>query len=527
MERVLNISIRYRHALANTAERITLPVSVRKRRDAKLRKSKQSFIQRNAIDSPLIISCKRREFNHFRDNVYVNSWNEEIPLRFLASGGWLHYKSKGDYFNINTRSKPNHLDKHTKFADLGLSSALLDILKGEGVKHPSHVQVQTIPSILDMSNVICAAETGCGKTLAYLLPILQALINCKSMIDQKERTLASPLAVILLPSQELAQQVSSVAERYCKQLRLDVLCLSQGSATNRVISSLRAKPQSIDVLVATPGSLSIALRSKAISPMLVNHVVIDEADTLMDESFNRDTVQLLHQLSAKPAGIQGMQIVLASATLPRTLHSILGDTISAAGFVQCMTENLHHMLGHVTQRFMRLGHVDKPVELVKVLAESPKTPTMVFVKNCGAASYLHGLLREKRIESTALHGDLPGNERKGRFKEFQEEQCNVLVCSDVASRGLDTLRVSHVINYDFPFHITDYIHRAGRVGRLGSHVSGKVTNFIGHRPEVNLVWQIERAVRSNRDIAELPDVNTNTKGFINNQGLHVRRRFLR
>uniref|UniRef100_A0A8C5PI45 RNA helicase n=1 Tax=Leptobrachium leishanense TaxID=445787 RepID=A0A8C5PI45_9ANUR len=424
----------------------------------------------------LLIRARRAEFNQ---PVGETCGRWETPQ--LASRGWKHRLSRGDHFTIErTREQCSGPIETSTFQSLGLDPELITLLNSMGIQNPTWIQTRAIPLMMSGKNLVCAAETGTGKTLSYLLPILNQFFTGQP-IDSSD-----PLNLILVPSKELASQITSVARALCPHLSVSMVCGGQGkTGLERQLSR-----GAIDILVATPGALQKALKKDLVSLFSLRSVILDEADTLFDDTFS-DLVEdvLSHMRIAscekEVCGVEKKtQLVVVGATFPSHAGQVLGK----------MTD-----LGKLTTVKSKSLQAEKVTELLNVLknhaAENQGKGVLVFCKNSSTVNWLGYILDDHGIKHDRLQGSMPATMRVGIFRAFQRGQTSILVCTDLLSRGLDSLNVEIVVNYDFPPTIQDYIHRSGRVGRVGSKRQGRVISFVTHAWDVELVKKIETKVR--------------------------------
>ncbi|XP_072031223.1 probable ATP-dependent RNA helicase DDX28 [Amphiura filiformis] len=459
----------------------------------------------------LLLSAKRKEFNFYQHQKY-----DKFKPPMLASGGWKHKKSAGDYFTIlaykGNPSFSGNSENPTSFGDYGLDAQLKDALHKMNITTPSVIQNKAIPVILEGRNTLCAAETGSGKTLAYLLPILQSLLFESRPPRNITAKPGYPRVVVIVPARELAQQVFDVV----KILVADTnLCVKYIQGSRNSMKSLRSTFKlPLDVIVSTPGVMLKSLREEVVSLEYLRHIVIDEVDTMLDDSFSKDVINILTKIriSESEADIREgfAQLTLVGATMPKQVSKILEDVILEEAIQVISTPQLHRIMPHVNQKFLRLHSMDKGTKIIEMVRSDDKAgvPVMVFCNAIPTCDWLARLLEENNIKVLRLHGSQDAEERTGVLRAFMKGAANVLVCTDVSSRGVDTIKVRHVINFDFPNHMSDYIHRVGRVGRVGSENTGHVTSFVVHKWDVDLVNKIERTMHARLD---LPRVNANIK----------------
>lgn len=508
---------------ADYLPRITCPKKLMEKFNRQQKKNEFRRMNRQPRGS-LLISCKRGGYN-FHQNENFGKFN----VQKLVSCGWKNRKRVGDYFTLVPHSQNPSLvsdEVALSFQQLGISEGLCAGLKTLGFEHPTAIQRFAIPSLLRGENAVCAAETGSGKTLAYLLPAIEWALQLKSAFDSSVQTgnngvytnINTPNTVIITPNRELTQQVMSVAESLRAYADFVPHCLSGGQST----SSRRCRATPMDILIATPGKLRQSLAAKNIHSTNLQHFVIDESDTLLDDSFISELQDILRLLQVSPLEsvdsrvpfLGGTQTVLFSATMPRNVEHALGDLIPVHSVNKITTNGLHKLQPHVAQTFIRVAPGRKPeklIQLIKGNAEKQQT-ILVFTKNNKTCFFVSKLLEDNGVKCLRINGDMKPEERQGVYTKFKEGYCAVLVATDIMSRGLDTTNVQHVINYDFPTFMSDYIHRVGRVGRVGAEHAGQVTSFVTYRWDVDLLWKIETAARSK---TKLESVNANIKHFLN------------
>nr|XP_057945081.1 probable ATP-dependent RNA helicase DDX28 [Doryrhamphus excisus] len=428
----------------------------------------------------------------------------------LCSKGWKHNKSYGDYFTINniksvapfvSGSPEEDAEKPAKtFHKLHISKELVETLERLNITHPTTVQLQTIPKVMRGHNILCAAETGSGKTLSYLLPIVHKLKLTEGEFGAGSAKIRT---VILVPSRELTDQVAAVSRSLCAPLGMVTRTVGGGRGVGHIKSVFK---QSVpDILVATPGALVKALRRSWLDLSELNFLVVDEADTMFDPSFADMLEDILHhtEIARHPRDTQGpahkAQLLIVGATFPGGVGEVLSKVTDLGSMVVIKSKMLHFLMPHVKQTFLKVKGADKILELnhyLKLLQqEQGGGGVVVFCNKSSTVNWLGYSLEEMGVHHARLQGEMPATVRTGVFHNFQKGTVDVLLCTDIASRGLDTSRVCLVINYDFPESHTDYIHRAGRVGRAGGVEGGKVLSFVTHPWEVELVQKIERAAR--------------------------------
>ncbi|KAM6942696.1 putative ATP-dependent RNA helicase DDX28 [Xenentodon cancila] len=429
----------------------------------------------------------------------------------LCSRGWKHKKSFGDYFTINKTKDVGPYVAEVQaegvvqktpvtFNKLRICKELVETLDAIGIARPTTVQLQTIPKVLKGYNILCAAETGSGKTLSYLLPIVHRLQANKDLdLDAKKIC-----TVVLVPSRELAEQVAAVSRTLCAPFGLLTRTVGGGRGVGHIKTVFRRDYP--DILVATPGALVKALKRRCLDLSELNFLVVDEADTMFDPSFSDMLTKILFHtnIARDPKETLGLgsktQLLVVGATFPGGVGEVLSQVTDLGRMVVIKSKMLHYLMPHVKQTFLKVKGADKILELHQALKllqheKGGGGSALVFCNKASTVNWLGYSLEEMGVQHARLQGDMPAVVRAGIFQKFQKGAVNVLICTDIASRGLDTSRVSLVVNYDFPESHTDYIHRAGRVGRAGSVEGGEVLSFVTQMWDVELVQSIETAAR--------------------------------
>lgn len=341
-----------------------------------------------------------------------------------------------------------------------------------GYTRPTPVQKHAIPCAFAGRDVMCCAQTGSGKTCAFLLPAV-ARMDADYIPPPESDSAAAPRVVILSPTRELASQIWGEARKLVHR--------SSFRAT-QVYGGVEARPQltelarGCDICVATPGRLIDFIKRGVMSMRRCLYLVLDEADRMLDMGFEpqiRDIVEGQDMPSSK----DGRQTLLFSATFPREIQLLASDFLKlyvwvGVGRVGSTTEN-------ITQRVVQVEEHSK-VEQMLPLLEEVEGRTLLFVEQKKTASWLLSWLTARSVSATAIHGDRTQSEREAALSDFKSGRARVLVATDVAARGLDIAEVKHVINYDMPGNIDDYVHRIGRTARIGS--KGHATSLYATGP---------------------------------------------
>ena len=341
------------------------------------------------------------------------------------------------------------------FENLKLDVGLLELLNKNGITIPTEIQTKTIPYILEGKDLIAGSATGSGKTLAFGLGIIQNMTHGQGV-----------QALILTPTRELAEQVSEVLITYSKPRKIRVTAVYGGVSINPQINTLR----SADIVVGTPGRILDHLERRTIDLSLTNHVVLDEADRMLDMGFLDDVKKILSQTN------ENRQTLLFSATLPPEVTRLAKKFMKDPARINAVTQVDPKKL---KQYYYDISGPLKFSLLAHLLKEEREGLAMVFCNSRTYTSSVAKNLKKIGIDAMAIHGGLSQNERKNVLARFHQKHVFVLVCTDVAARGLDIPGVTQVYNYDIPDDSKQYIHRIGRTARAGE--AGKVINLISHR----------------------------------------------
>ncbi|XP_018311228.1 probable ATP-dependent RNA helicase DDX28 [Mycetomoellerius zeteki] len=477
---------------------------------------KKSYVKRTEAPKDIkgevpIIVCRRKEFNFYEGQEY--SKYKPIPL---VSKGWHHYKSKGDYFYIypltnvtkeaysksfKEKKEEEEEELHDSFKYFGLNPQLIDILKRYSITKPLKIQKIGIPKILNGANTVIAAETGCGKTLTYLLPMIDEVLRWKELVGHRYNT---PLGLIVTPTRELAFQIGLEAKKICQYLGIRTKTITGGKTKKMMLDP---PVEEVDIVVASFGVISKLTTTKIYKLDMVRHLVLDEADALFHETFEEKLQIFLRKV---PLGFVqnpddnklpiSAQFTLASATMPSRMSEVLEDIINVQSLEHVTSNKLHHIL--VPQKFIRVGPSDKPTALLKYIKSkvANKEQVIIFNNSNTTCNWVSMFLNNSNIQTVSLNGDMELYDRQNKYASFKSGKSYVLCTTNAGSRGLDTVTVRHVLNYEFPNATADYIHRCGRTGRIGNIKDCRVDNFISTLNDIAVVQKIERAVRKSKPI---------------------------
>jgi superfamily II DNA/RNA helicase len=359
------------------------------------------------------------------------------------------------------------------FTNLMLDEALLRAIENCGFTSPTDIQLQAIPPALSGRDLMASAQTGTGKTAAFVLPALHRLLHTPAMPGH------GPRVLILTPTRELATQVSEAIRELGKQTRLRTASIVGGTPYPPQIKMLRAP---LDILVATPGRLIDHFEQGRLDFSRLEMLVLDEADRMLDMGFIDDVERIAAALP------KTRQTLLFSATLEGEVRKVAQRLLNEPERIQINGVKDSH--ASITQHLHQADDIShKHALLSHHLNQEIVSQAVVFTATKRAADELSARLREQGHRSAALHGDMNQGARRRTVEQMRRGQCRVLVATDVAARGIDIRGISHVFNFDLPMSAEDYIHRIGRTGRGGA--SGIAVSLVGPQDWGKLA-QIER-----------------------------------
>jgi superfamily II DNA/RNA helicase len=335
------------------------------------------------------------------------------------------------------------------FADLGLSDELLRAVTESGYAEPTPIQSQAIPSVLMNRDLIGIAQTGTGKTAAFVLPMIDILGHGRSRARM-------PRSLILEPTRELAMQVAENFEKYGKYHKLNMALLIGGT---NMADQIKKLEKGVDVLIATPGRLMDLFGRGKIMLNGCSLLVIDEADRMLDMGFIPDIEEICTKLPAV------RQTLLFSATMPAPIKKLADRFLTNPKTIEVSRPASSNLL--IDQRMLKVDSRKKRDALGDLLRREDVTSALVFCNRKTTVRELTTSLQRGGFKAGPIHGDMEQPERIRELERFKAGEINILVASDVAARGLDIKGVSHVFNYDVPWQPDDYIHRIGRTGRAG------------------------------------------------------------
>ncbi|KAG9459661.1 hypothetical protein H6P81_004169 [Aristolochia fimbriata] len=362
------------------------------------------------------------------------------------------------------------------FAEIDLGDALNQNIRRCKYVKPTPVQRHAIPISMAGRDLMACAQTGSGKTAAFCFPIISGVMKASTpqRISTRGSRLVCPLGLILSPTRELSCQIHEEVKKFSYQTGVKVVVAYGGAPIHQQVRDLE---KGVDILVATPGRLVDLVERARVSLQMIKYLALDEADRMLDMGFEPQIRKIVEQMDMPKPGIR--QTMLFSATFPAEIQRLASDFLSnyiflAVGRVGSSTDLIHQKVEFVQE-------VDKRSHLMDVLhyqsanRNGKQALTLVFVETKRGADMLENWLEKNGFPTTVIHGDKTQPEREQALRSFKTGATPIMVATDVAARGLDIPHVGHVINFDLPKDIDDYVHRIGRTGRAGK--AGLATAF--------------------------------------------------
>jgi ATP-dependent RNA helicase DeaD len=381
-----------------------------------------------------------------------------------------------------------YMSETIMFADLALSEPVMRAIQKVGYEQPSPIQAAAIPVLLAGGDILGMAQTGTGKTAAFALPLL-------SRIDTKQ---ADPQILVLAPTRELAIQVAEAFQKYASEIPgFHVLPIYGGQD---MTSQLRSLKRGAHVVVGTPGRVMDHLRRGSLNLNNLKALVLDEADEMLRMGFIDDVEWILEHTP------KTRQTALFSATMPREIRHVCNNYLNNATEIKIASSQSTD--ANIEQVYWMVSGTNKLDALTRILEVEPFDGMIIFVRTKTATVELAEKLEARGYSAAALNGDMNQQLRERTIERLKTNKLDIVIATDVAARGIDVERVSHVVNYDIPYDSEAYVHRIGRTGRAGR--SGKAILFVAPR-EKRLLYTIEKATKKPITLMELPSGATVTK----------------
>ncbi|EEF48776.1 DEAD-box ATP-dependent RNA helicase 10 [Ricinus communis] len=361
------------------------------------------------------------------------------------------------------------------FKELGVCDQLVTACDNLGWKNPTKIQIESIPHALEGKDLIGLAQTGSGKTGAFALPILQ------SLLEASEKSVQAFFACVLSPTRELAIQIAEQFEALGSDIGVKCAVLVGGVDMVQQSIALGKRPH---IVVATPGRLVDHLsNTKGFSLRTLKYLVLDEADRLLNEDFEKSLDEILKVIPRE------RRTFLFSATMTKKVKKLQRACLRNPVKIEAASK--YSTVDTLKQEYRFIPAKYKDCYLVYILTEKSGSTSMVFTRTCDATTFLALVLRNLGLRAIPINGHMTQSKRLGALNKFKAGECNILICTDVASRGLDIPSVDMVINYDIPTNSKDYIHRVGRTARAGR--SGVAISLV-NQYEVEWFIQIEKLI---------------------------------
>ncbi|MET4621378.1 ATP-dependent RNA helicase DeaD [Arthrobacter sp. 2762] len=382
-------------------------------------------------------------------------------------------------------------EEGVRFVDLGIDGRVLAALQDVGYEKPSPIQAATIPLLLEGRDVVGLAQTGTGKTAAFAVPALSRLAELHDLNGPSRKT----QALVLAPTRELALQVAEAFTSYAKHIDdFTVLPVYGGSAYGPQLAGLRRGAQ---VVVGTPGRVIDHIAKGSLDLSELQYLVLDEADEMLRMGFADDVEQIFQQTP------ETRQVALFSATMPGQIRRMSKQYLNNPAEISVKSKTTTG--ANTKQRYLQVMGPHKLDALTRILEVEEFDGVIAFVRTKMATEDLADKLKARGFQAAAINGDIPQQQRERTVDALKEGRIDILVATDVAARGLDVERISHVINYDIPHDTESYVHRIGRTGRAGR--SGDAILFMTPR-EKYLLRSIEKATRQPVEQMHLPTAET-------------------
>ncbi|MDR1355061.1 MAG: DEAD/DEAH box helicase [Propionibacteriaceae bacterium] len=401
--------------------------------------------------------------------------------------------------------QPDWLATKESFADLGVSPEIIESLTELGITHPFPIQELAIPIALTGADLIGQARTGTGKTLAFGIPLLQRILLAGDDDFAELETYGKPQALVLTPTRELAIQVAKDIASAAKHRPVRVLTIYGGVGYDDQLDVLNT---GVDIVVGTPGRLLDLARRRSLDLSHVMRLVLDEADEMLNMGFLPDVEALVNMTRSD------RQSLLFSATMPSPIVALAKSYMQQPVHVRAEGHDAQMTVPDTTQFVYQTHDLDKTEILGKLLQAATIGKMMVFTHTKRAASRVSEDLTERGFETATIHGDMSQTARETSLRKFRKGQVKVLVCTDVAARGIDVTGVTHVVNYECPDDAETYVHRIGRTGRAGA--IGVAVTFVDWRDLTK--WKVINRALS-LDFADPTEAYSTSAQLLDNLGI--------
>ncbi|KAI5845510.1 P-loop containing nucleoside triphosphate hydrolase protein [Tricharina praecox] len=400
---------------------------------------------------------------------------------------------------IDGTTKPNPI---LEFAEAGLHPVMLENIALSKYTRPTPIQRYCIPAILSGYDLLSCAQTGSGKTAAFLIPILSKLMGkAKKFAAPRPKRgenvsyIAEPLVLVISPTRELATQIFDECRRFCyrSMLRPCVIYGGADSMTQRIELG-----KGCDVLVGTPGrTIDFLEKGSVLSLKRLKYIVVDEADEMLDMGFEPQIRKLLQASDCNQD--DDKQVMMFSATFQKPIRQLAAQFLSD-DYIQIKVGRIGSTPDNITQHVIWVDEDKKKQALFDLLCTAPPARTMIFVNHKRTADSIDDYLYNHKLPCTSIHGDRTQREREDALIAFRSGKCPILIATGIAARGLDIKNVMHIVNYDMVANIDEYIHRIGRTARIGNH--GLATSFYNDRNSSIAPDLVKILMENNQDVPD-------------------------
>ncbi len=375
---------------------------------------------------------------------------------------------------------------------MGLADPLVQGILATGYTAPTEIQSEAIPAVIAGKDIIACAQTGTGKTAAFVLPILNRIENVPQKAKKKKTR-----ALIVTPTRELAVQIEKAIQGYGRFMDLKTIALYGGS---RIDIQMRHLRKGMEIIAATPGRLLDLINRGSVNLSMVEILVLDEADRMLDMGFIEDIKKIIKILPVK------RQTLLFSATMPAGVKKLAQTIQKSPKTIQIGRQ--HNPIETITQHIYPVPHIQKMEMLLHLFSKGEMYSVLIFSRTKRGADRICKRLNRGNIEAVAIHSDRTQSQRLRALDGFRRGQYRVMVATDIAARGINVEGISHVINFDVPGYAEDYVHRIGRTGR--AEATGDAITFVSQDEVLNLK-KIERFIECKFKPELLDDFNYNQK----------------
>ena len=418
-----------------------------------------------------VIKNEENAINNLKDAENKRRGHDPTEVHLLFSTR--HKQNNQDitiYDDIKVDIVPKNISPICSFDDLPIDNTLRDNIELCGYKCPTPIQKYSIPVILSGKDILACAQTGSGKTAAFLIPVINSILINGLYASTKKY--AYPNAVILTPTRELSAQIYDEGRKFSYKTNVRLSALYGGIKITEQLEKLK---EGCDIVVATPGRLLDVYQRRQISFSEVKFLILDEADRMLELGFEEQMDNIINSNKTNMPSIEHRQSLLFSATFPRVIQALAQRFMKTKSYLLTVGR-----VGSTTKKLCQTVHYvpnnEKSKMLMEILYEQIMTDLiLIFVKTKIDANLLHKIIIKNGIPCTIIHGNRKQNERESALSSFKSGENPVMIATDVASRGLDIPNVQHVIQYDLPMTLEDYIHRIGRTARAGN--TGNAISF--------------------------------------------------